>query len=306
MVPLAAIMAIGYLFKKAGLLNEDVLRFISKFLFYMAMPALAFTSIAAFDFGIAFNGWMVLHNLAVTLAAFLLGLVFVMMVRDKRRRGAFHMAFFRSNQGYIGMNAARAMFGEAGLAKASVVNGFDNPLVNILSVIGLELFKGKEEDIPVQKRLAGMAGSILLNPFVIAVGLGLAESAWKTGIAEIFPVQEFLLLLSKTALPLALILIGGSVSFRNMGRNMPQVLFLSTVKLIMVPLMAYATGRWLFQLPAQDLGLNVLLLSTPVAVSSYVFAREMGSDGEFMASCIGFSTMASMVTMPLMILCLRI
>ena len=120
MIPMAIFLAAGYILRKTGLAGEGAKNFLSKYLWYFAMPSLAFRSVASFDFNESFVPGLVLHNLATMVLVFLVSLGFMYMLKDSRMRGAAHMAVYRGNQGYIGMYAANGMFGALGLSKAAV------------------------------------------------------------------------------------------------------------------------------------------------------------------------------------------
>ncbi len=299
MLPMAVFLAAGYIMKKIGLADEGARNFVNKFLYYFAMPGLAFRSVASFSFRDSFVPELVLHNLITMIFLFLASLGLMYLIRDKSMRGSAHMAVYRGNQAYIGMYAAKGMFGELALSKSAVINGFESPLVNILAVTGMAVLKGGNEGVRLGKKVIGILLDVLKNPFVIAVVLGMIESSVKTGILRIDAIDKTLELAGGTALPLALVLIGTSITFTYLRKNFTLVLLLSLVKVILVPVLAFLSGRFIFGLTGVDLGLGVVLLGTPVAVSSYVFAREMGADENLMASCIGVSTILSIFTLPM-------
>ncbi|MBN1623410.1 MAG: AEC family transporter [Clostridia bacterium] len=299
MLPMAVFLAAGYIMKKLGLADEGARNFVSKFLYYFAMPGLAFRSVASFSFSESFVPELVLHNLVTMAFMFFASLGLMFLIKDKNMRGSAHMAVYRGNQAYIGMYAARGMFGELALSKSAVINGFENPLVNILAVTGMVILKGDDKVKGLWKRILKILLDVIKNPFVIAVVLGMTESIVNTGILGIAAIDKTLELAGNTALPLALILIGTSITFTYLKKNLFLVLLLSLTKVILVPAIAYLSGRFIFGLSGADLGLGVVMLGTPVAVSSYVFAREMGADENLMASCIGISTILSIFTLPL-------
>jgi len=299
MLPMAVFLAIGYILKKTGIAAEGAKNFLSKYLFYFAMPSLAFRSVASFNFNESFVPGLVLHNITTMLFAFGVSLGFMYFLKDKNMRGAAHMAVYRGNQGYIGMYAAKGMFGDLALSKAAVINGFENPLVNILAVTGMEIFRTEKTKSHFLKTVGRVLLNVAKNPFVIAVVLGMIESAVRTNILSVSAIDKSLEMAGNTALPLALVLIGSSITFTYMKKNFSLVALLSFVKIAVVPFLAYISGRYIFALENADLGVGVILLATPVAVSSYVFAREMGANETLMASCIGLSTILSIVTLPL-------
>lgn len=306
MLPMAVFLAIGYILKKTGIANESAKNFLSKYLFYFAMPCLAFRSVASFDFNESFVPGLVLHNMTTTTVAFIAAIGFMYLIKNKKMRGAAHMAVYRSNQGYIGMYAAKGMFGDLALSKAAIVNGFENPLVNILAVTSMEIFRIDKTKSHFLKTIGRVALNVIRNPFVIAVTLGMIESVVRTNVLSITAIDKSLEMAGNTALPLAMVLIGSSITFTYIKKNFGLVALLSFVKIGILPLVAYLSGRFIFVLDKADLGVGVILLATPSAIASYVFAREMGADETLMASCIGLTTVLSIFTLPLINLLLRL
>lgn len=306
MIPMASFLAVGYIFKKIGAAGEGAKNFLSKYLFYFAMPCLAFRSIAAFDFNESFVPNMVLHNLTTMTLAFLISIAFMYLIKDKNKRGSAHMAVYRGNQGYIGMYAAKSMYGSLALSKSAVINGFENPLVNILAVTGMEIFRTEKSNSTFIKTIGRVLLKVVKNPFVVAVVLGMLESIVRTNILSVAAIDRSLEMAGSTALPLALVLIGASLTFSYIKKNFSLVALLSLIKIALLPLVAWVLGKFVFMLVSIDLAVGVMLLGTPVAVSSYVFAREMGADETLMASCIGLSTILSIFTLPLLKYLLRL
>lgn len=299
MIPMAVFLAAGYILKKLGIAGEGAKNFLSKYLFYFAMPSLAFRSVASFSFKESFVPGLVIHNLTTMVLVFALSIGFMYLLKDRKMRGAAHMAVYRGNQGYIGMYAAKGMFGNLALSKAAVINGFENPLVNILAVTGMEIFRTENTKSHFLKTVGRVLLNVVKNPFVIAVVMGMVESIVRTNVLSIAVIDKTLEMAGNTALPLALVLIGASITFTYMKNNFSLVAILSFIKIGVVPFIAWVLGRYLFVLDKADLAVGVVLLGTPVAVSSYVFAREMGADETLMASCIGLSTILSIFTLPL-------
>lgn len=306
MLPMALFLAIGYILNKLGIVDIGAKNFLSKYLFYIAMPCLAFRSIASFDFNDSFVPNLVLHNLTTMILIFSISILFMFMIKDRNKRGAAHMAVYRGNQGYIGMYAVEGMYGSLALSKAAVINGFESPLVNILAVTGMEIFRTKSADSTFIKTVGKVLLNVIKNPFVIAVILGMAESMFRTNILSLTAIDKSLEMAGRTALPLALLLIGASLTFSYIKNNFGIVALLSFVKIGLVPLIAWVLGKFVFMLNSDDLAIGVIMLGTPIAVSSYVFAREMGADETLMASCIGFSTIISIFTLPLLNYLLRL
>lgn len=306
MLPMAFFILLGYFLRAVGLIDEKVKTFLNKLLFYFALPAMAFRSIASFDFEQSFSLALGLHNLTVLLITFAVGMVFAFLLKNKKQRGSFHQAWYRNNQAYVGLHVTKSVFGELALAKATLVNGFEIPVVNIIAIIGLEIFKDDGIKISFKKKAQKTLLNVFKNPFLISITAGILVSIFKIPVLSFTALDNTLEMAGRVALPMALILIGGSMTLSHLKDHFVMVSVISLVRLLAVPVLAYFLGIWVFNLSGLDLSVAVTLLSTPVAISSYVFAKEMGADENLMASFIGLSTIFSIITMPIINIILKL
>ena len=72
------------------------------------------------------------------------------------------------------------------------------------------------------------------------------------------------------------------------------------IRLVLAPALGFCLGRFVFGLAGTDLAIATLLTGTPVSVSSFVLAREMGADKDFSANAIGVSTLLSVLTLSIL------
>jgi predicted permease len=151
-------------------------------------------------------------------------------------------------------------------------NGFNKPFVR-LSKTNLKLM-----------------GKFLGNPIILATLLGLVSSA-----AEFrFPsfVHRSFDIVSHMALPLALLIIGGSLKAAP-AKRIQMVAISTAFKLLILPL----TGLLLFRavgLDAVPTLIGVILISSPSATLSYVMASEMGGKPDLAAAAVTVSTVLSL------------
>jgi hypothetical protein len=317
-IPIFIYVAMGYILKQKGVITVDIKNFLSKLVYYFAFPVLTFKSIVGLNFGDAFKLNLVANNLLVTSIVFAITLFLAFFIRDRRKRGAFHMSSFRSNQGYMGLPVINGFY-DAGLTgtdavntgKAAIINGFDTPTAVILSVIALEIFKG---GVKREKTKEGFWGtlayhlvnlfvnigtkmiSVLINPFIISSFLGLILCFFKVPVLSVGILNQFLTVGAGMAFPLALISIGCSIEIRHLSKNIGLVLKASFVKLIAMPALAFVLAYYLFGFRGVDLGISVILCAMPSSVSSYVMAMEMEADEELSAATIGVTTIISVIT----------
>jgi predicted permease len=205
----------------------------------------------------------------------------------------------------MGIPIILSFYGAQAVAKGAVINSFDSVNVIIWSVLALEIFGMVRSDaetntVNAKFRDAGRIATKLLrnfvtNPFIISAVLGLVVSYFQMPILKFQMLDNTLLLAQNTALPLAMVMIGASISLKSISRNLKLVLSASFFKLILSPIVGIVLGM-AFGFSGEDLGICMLFGAMPSAVSSYVMAKEMGADEELCAATIGFSTLVSIFT----------
>lgn len=299
-IPIFVLLASGYIARKKGLIGDETKNFLSKTVYYVAFPALTFRSIVSFDFASTFRLNLVGLNVLVTTTIALVTFVLVFAVKNARKRGAFHMCCFRSNQGYMGLPIINGFYGEAAMSRAAIINGFDSCLVIILSVLALEVYRGKgAKDGKSKTALRVFVEkfvSFITNPFVLSAILGIVFAYFRIPVLKLKVLDEILKITGNTALPLALVLIGCSIEVKHLRSNLKLVLGAAAVKLVAVPILAYILAFYIFKVSGTDLGLSIILPATPSSISTYVMAREMDTDDELAAATIGFTTFLSVLT----------
>jgi predicted permease len=206
--------------------------------------------------------------------------------------GALAQGSFRGNLAYIGLALAFNLYGSPGLSKAGVLTGFMIPFMNFFSILGLILFR------PAARSKWGwgfLIRSVFLNPLIMAsfIGLGFSYGSWQLpGI-----LANTFRLLSGLSLPLALISLGGNLSFRGIKGELTPAIIGTLLKLIFLPSVGVLLLRY-GQITGLDFSLTVILLACPTAVVTYIMASELGGDKELSASIIMLSTLISMFSIP--------
>jgi len=100
------------------------------------------------------------------------------------------------------------------------------------------------------------------------------------------------------ALPLALLVIGTSLSFAQIRQQLGLTLYISAFKLILLPALGWTLFVLLHFYRAEYLP-ALILLASPTATVTYVMASEMGGDPDLATTAISITTLASAVTFTL-------
>lgn len=293
-IPMFTVILAGWIARRRGLIPAAFLGPANRLVFYVAIPAMLFRSISLGGFHRNFNLPVVLITLAAILAVFVLMWITVLAAGLERRRFATVIqSSFHGNLGYIGFAVAYYYLGEQGLAQASIIAGFVMILQNLLAVIVLQWCSGAGSGrLSPRRMILGIVG----NPVILSAMAGIFYSAMGIPLPTI--PDRALKILGDLALPLALLLIGASLTFR-LVRSRPTPLVSSfTVKLGLLPGIGMALFH-AFGIPAAAYLPAMILLASPTATIAYVMAAEMNGDTEFAAAAISTSTMLSAVTFAL-------
>lgn len=290
-IPMFTVILIGWIARKKGLISAAFLGPANRLVFHLAIPAMVFRSISSGSFTRDFNLPVVLITLAAVLAVFFLLWGMGLAVHlEKRRFATVIQSSFHGNLGYIGLAVAFYYLGDEGLARASILAGFVMILQNLLAVIVLQWYGGGESGrLDAGRMVLNVAG----NPVILSAMAGILFSA--AGMPLPIIPDRALKIIGDLALPLALLLIGASLTF-NLMRSRPAALIVSSiVKLGLLPGLGFFM-YYLFDIPAERYLPAVILLASPTATITYVMAAEMNGDTEFAAAAISASTAFSAVT----------
>ena len=122
------------------------------------------------------------------------------------------------------------------------------------------------------RSLGATLGRSLANPVTVATGLGLLAAAFAIDLPAVLaqPVE----MLGNASVPLLLLLFGMSLrGQRPMGREArAEVVLGTTLKVLVMPVLAWAVGRFLFGLDGLDLLGVVLMAALPTAQNVFLFA----------------------------------
>jgi malate permease and related proteins len=103
-------------------------------------------------------------------------------------------------------------------------------------------------------------------------------------------------LVGQVAIPLMLITLGVAIS-RLQPRAIGRATLISLVRLAVCLAVPIAIGLWL-GLPRLALGVLILQVSTPVAVTSYMLAAKYHARADEVAGLVVVSTLLSLITIP--------
>lgn len=290
-IPIFAVIILGLFARKKGFIPEEFIGPANRLVYYLAIPAMIFSSTSKASLKTQFDAVVLFITLTSVLVVFAAAWGMGMTKHIQRaQRGTYMQASFHGNLGYIGLAVAFYFLGNEGFVRASIIAGFIMILQNILAVISHQLNSGK---FSVQKKKWQVVLGILLNPIILSAAAGILFSL--TGFRMPTVVDRSLDILSSLALPMALLVIGASLTFKLMRSQILRVLSSGFLKLVLLPGCGFLLFR-LFNVSVQDFLPGLILLASPSATVTYVMAKEMRGDADFAVAAISTSTMLSSIT----------
>jgi len=287
---LLAMVGVGWLLRAFGVLSAADARPIHALIVYVGLPALIFQAIhpASLDVEFAVVALVAWAVFAVT-AAVAWALARLMHM-PRPVAGGFILAASLGNTGYIGYPVSRALLGDEGLVRAIFYDAFGT--VGALLVVGLLIAQRYGEHSGPR---VNPLKEVLRFPAMIA--LAAAFVLRPLPIPEV--VSSGLDALASLVVPLIMLSVGLTLEVRRLADRPAALGSLGAVRLLLAPLVALAVGGLVLDDPAA-VRLVVLEAGMPTMMLTIVIGARFGLDTEFLASAVVLTTVASVVTIPLM------
>jgi predicted permease len=286
--PIFIIILLGWVVRKKGFITAQFLEPANRLVYYISIPALIFNSIAKASFLEQFDSRVLLLTLVAAALLYGLAELLARLLRmSPARAGAFVQSSGHGNLGYIGLPIALYYMGDAGLARAGIISGFLMILQNLMSVVVLQAHDRSSKHPP---GIRPIIRKLLGNPVIIGAMAGITVSALNLPIPTV--IGKSLSILGGLAPPMALLLIGASISMKLIRLYLLPTLGAVCLKLIVLPCIGLLLFH-LFSLSPENYLPAIILLCSPTATIAYVMAREMHGDAEFAVAAISASTLFS-------------
>ena len=296
-LPLFLLMAVGYVIKLTGLMNETSVKQTNKVIFKIFLPLLVFCNIYNTELSESFDSHLLLYAVAGVAIQFVLSLCLAVLTeKENSRRGVMLQGMFRSNFVLFGIPISTALFGETAAGLASILIAVIIPMYNVLAVVSLEIFNGKRPNVG--KILVG----IITNPLIIASAVGILFVALRIPLPT--PIYDTVSDLGSIATPLAFVILGASFSFGDVGRYVKELFVVLSTKLLVFPALFLGIAL-LLGFRGAPLAVLLTVFGAPIAVSSFTMAQQMGGDDKLAGQLVVFSSILSIGTMFLIIFLLK-
>ena len=296
---IGAIILAGYVVGRSGVLGEHGRFVLGRAAFYVLAPALLFTVLADADIHQLFSSMLAVSAISAVLACLLFAGIALLVFRRKIPEAVIGSV----SSGYVNAN-------NIGIPVAVYVLGntaYSAPVI-LLQLLVLTPITLTILDITTSGKasIGRIISRPLTNPLIIGSALGVVVSA--TGIELPDAVMEPFRIVGAAAVPLVLIAFGMSLHGQKLlapGSGRRDILLASTIKLAVMPLIAWVFGRFVFGLEHDQLFAAVVLAGLPTAQNIFVYAQRYDRGVTLARDTVLITTVGSVPVLVLVALLLK-
>jgi len=295
--PIFGLLALGSLLKRLGLTGDEYLKASDRLVYFIFFPIMLFYKVGGAPQGQGDEVTFVAVTLLVLLLVFVIATALIRFGSVSNfEAGSFSQTCYRFNT-YIGVAVILNSLGEAGIGYFGIMIALSIPAVNVFAVATLIWYSGVEGAL--KSRFPVFVKALVGNPLIIGCLFGVVYSRLFDGFPEF--IDNTLQLVSMVTLPLALLSIGGSLSFRGIRKYLPLSLLGAAVKLLVLPVLGYGFYT-LFDVDGTALKTGMIFMCLPASTTIYLLSSQLNSDTELASASIVISTLLSFVSLSVVLL----
>lgn len=293
-LPIFALIAIGFAAIKSGYVEPAATRPLGAFVVRIALPALIFKNIGGLPFSEAVRPGFVLGYAAASLAAMALALLTAKLVlrADLSEASMVGLGAATSNTGFMGYPIGSLVLGQTLGAQLMA----QCMIVEIMLIIPLSMVISDVARGGGGGRLwKQIFDSIVRNPILIALAAALIVSG--TGLQPPEVVNRVTGMLAAVSAPIALFVIGATLATLPIQGMFDRLAVISIGKLIVHPLLVLGALSLVPGLDPVLLSGGVLFAAMPMLTIYTIFGQRAGVE-MMTASALVVATALSFVTLP--------
>ncbi len=302
MIQLFLIIIIGYITCKCGVFGKDARLHVTRLVLNVAIPGVTLSSVLNQEslpspveiiglFGVSFSSYLLLL-LGAMIVPKLLGV-------KKEEEGIYRFMTAFANVGFIGYPVTQAIFGDQAMFYTCVFNLPFNFFAFSIGVVFIQKSAALMRGEPAEGIKSAVSYRTFLTPCLISSVLAIILAL--TGLKAPAIIGDTCKMLGDITTPAALLVIGSSLAempVKEMFNNV-RVYFFSLFRLLILPMLLFFIYR-MFVTDPLLLGVCTIISAMPVATNGTMLCLQYQADEKLMAQGTFITTLASIVTIPLL------
>ena len=293
-LPFFAVIALGFIAARRGMIGPDSVRPINTFVFYFAMPALIGRALWRMDVGALFDLRLVLGWLAAGLTVYALGAgLLTLAFRGSAGRAAIRgQSAAIGNIGFLGIPVVLSVWGEAAAGAVAMALMVDLVVIIPMTIAWLEMLRGQGS---AGRAAARALGRSVTNPFFLSILGGAGLSAAQVPLPA--ALDSGLAFLGGAASPTALFSLGLYLAGNLAIQRPVEAAGLSLIKLAVHPALLFLILTQGFGAAGVPVAALVVMAAMPVATNVFVIAQAYDTAPKLAADAVTISTVISLASL---------
>lgn len=290
-------IVIGFVCHKRDWISHDQIRGISFFAMNIALPCLILKSFASINLSEIFDLDIYLTYYASVAIVFILGLLAarLLLKTSSTTAGLLAMGGSFCNLGLIGLPLIQATWGEKGVAVLAIVLSIHPAVLFTTTIATIEITNPDRTDgRPWYRPLLGL----FKNPIILAVLSGGTLSYLQIQLPQ--GTLSFLDTMSGAAGPCALFCVGGFLARASLSNSL-GILSAAPLKVVVMPMVVYVLGRYVFGLDGETLLILTFVSGLPTGANVSTLAQYYRVAEPEISSVISAATVLSFFTLPMVL-----
>jgi predicted permease len=293
--PVFGLILLGAILKRFNLTNDSFLKTSDRLIYFVFFPLMLFWKIGGASTiniewrfcAAAVCALLIIYQFSwISIKLFGIG---------DFQAGTFSQSCYRFNT-YIGMAIIMNAVGEEGIRMFGILIGIMIPIINVLAVATLIWYSSKSYNARERNRL--LVKALVSNPLILGCLAGIIYA----NFLPPFPVflDNTFQLTSLITLPLALLSIGGSLTFSSFKEYYKPSIVSILIKLLLLPLAGFLFFE-MFKVTATAYSVGMIFFTLPTSTAIYVLSSQLNSDTRLATATIVVSTVFSIIPLTLVV-----
>jgi hypothetical protein len=297
LLPVIMLISAGFAAARLDWVRETAVKDLTNLVFLLLTPALLFQTMSRVHLEQLDFKPVAAYFVAVGL---LFGSTFLLQGFN-RRAAVLALAATYSNTVMIGIALVFLVYGPDGLVTLLTLVAVHSLVLLTSATVMLELAVAREQ-LPGASTCHALTTALhalknsIWHPVTLPLLLGLlfAQTGWQLPPA----IQTPLELMAKAFSPVALMLVGITLAFTQVGVHWRAALVLASVKNILHPLLVFALCLWM-DVSGLPMAVMVAAAALPMGANVFLFSQRYGVAQELITASVAVSTVLSVLTLTL-------
>lgn len=297
LLPVMLLIAIGFIAGRAGWIRAEATKDLSNLVFMVLTPALLFRTMSTVHIEDLNFKPVALYFVAAAMLFFAL----FFCLGASRRAAVLGLGSIFSNTLVIGTPLIGLAYGEAGLITLFTLISVHALVLLTLATVVLEVAVAREEagagtGRPMIRTIVTAMRNGIIHPVPLPIIVGLLFA--QTGLVIPAVVDKPLQLLGNAFGPLALVLVGVTITHGRVGAQLKAALGLSLLKNLVFPAVMAAVG-WASGMGGLSLIVMIVAASLPIGANVFMFSQKYEVAQDLITASLAVSTVLGVLTISL-------